>query len=352
MKKGAEKKEKMFSFQDIVEKELERFSKRTQDIVKSRFGMHEEGKPMTLDAIGKRYGVTRERIRQIVRQVLRDFGKKSEAEVRAAIETLESVLRRRGGIVPKHDLYRHVGHEHPLQRGAIDLLLEHSDRFSVLDRDMRYHPAIALTDFDENVYNEIADVAFQLFEKERRPFLFEEIYKALSVIRPEVLEKDHVESYLGVNARLGKNPFGHWGLLDWPEISPKSTRDKAYLVLKYRGEPMHFRAIAEHIDTHGLGKGRKTNPQTVHNELIKDSVFSLVGRGMYGLREWGHEGGTVRKTIEKILREAKRPMTRREIYDAVLAEKRVKATTILVNLNMHFKRIGKDTYTLSENVRV
>ena len=335
-----------FPFYDIVEKELAFFSQRTQDIVKSRFGIHKDKKPMTLDAIGKRYGVTRERVRQIVRQVLRDFGKKGETELHAAIATLESLLKMRGGIMAKHDLYRHVGPDRPLHKGSVDLLLEYSDRFSLMDRDARFHPSVMIADFDGELYGEVTDVVLSLLEKENRPFSFEEVCTALQSTHPGVLAGEHVESYLSVNARLGKNPFDHWGFLHWPEISPKSTRDKAYLVLKYKGSPLHFRDIAESIDVYGLGKGKKTNAQTVHNELIKDSVFSLVGRGVYGLREWGYEGGTVRSTIEKFLREAKRPMTRREIFDAVSLEKRVKATTVLVNLNMHFQKSGKDTYTL------
>jgi DNA-directed RNA polymerase delta subunit len=197
-----------------------------------------------------------------------------------------------------------------------------------------------------DTYDQILNVIYVLFEKERRPFVFEEVYNALRSIRPDALEKEHFESYLKTSSMLAVNPFGHWGLLHWPEVNPKSTRDKAYLVLKYEKSPLHFRDIARRIDEHGLGRRKMTNPQTVHNELIKDPVFSLVGRGVYGLREWGHEGGTVRDAIEKILKVSKRPMSRREICDEVSREKAVKATTILINLNMHFKKVGKDLYAL------
>lgn len=335
------------SFRDIVDRELERFPKRTQDIVKSRFDVHGKGKAMTLDAIGKQYGITRERIRQIIRQVLRDFGSRSEAEVRAAIEALESILRERGGISSKLDLYHAASQGNILEKGAVDLFLEYSNRFSVFDRDPRFHPVVMLSDFDLETYNQVVSVIQSIFEKEGRLFSLEEVYKTLQSIRPETLEREHFESYLKTSSKLAVNPFGHWGLSHWPEVSPKSTRDKAFVVLKYKKKPLHFREIAEHIDEHGLGRTKPTNPQTVHNELIKDSVFSLVGRGIYGLREWGYEGGTVRDAIEKILREAGKPMKRRDIYDAVLAEKEVKITTILINLNMHFKKAGKDLYALA-----
>ncbi len=337
-----------FSFREIVERELENFPKRTQDIVKSRFDIYGKGKPMTLESIGERYGITRERIRQIIQQVLRDFGSRSKEEVQAAIETLESILRSRGGIAAKQDLYQTISGEDLAERGAIDLFLDYSDRFAVLERDPRFRPSVLLSDFDMEMYDQILNVIHAIFEKEGRPFVFDEVYDALRSIRPDALEKPHFESYLQTSAKLAVNPFGHWGLVHWPEVNPKSTRDKAYLVLKYGKKPLHFRDIARHIDEHGLGRRKPTNPQTAHNELIKDPIFSLVGRGVYGLREWGHEGGTVRDAIEKVLRASKKSMSRKEIYASVLREKEVKATTILINLNMHFRKVGRDTYALPD----
>ncbi len=38
---------------------------RARDIVTKRYGLGGETKPMTLEAIGKKYGITRERVRQI-----------------------------------------------------------------------------------------------------------------------------------------------------------------------------------------------------------------------------------------------------------------------------------------------
>lgn len=335
------------SFREIVERELSRFPKRTQDIVKSRFGIDEKNNPMTLESIGSRYGITRERIRQIVQQVLRDFGSQSEVEVRVAIETLESLLQSRGGISLKEEVYSAVSDGDASERGAVDLFLDYSDRFSLLDRDPRFHPSVGLSNFDTDSYDQILSIIRAIFEKEGRPFVFEEMYDALRSIRPDTLEKEHFASYLKSSSQLAVNPFGHWGLVHWPEVNPKSTRDKAYLVLKYEKAPLHFREIASRIDSHGLGRKKMTNPQTVHNELIKDTVFSLVGRGVYGLREWGHNGGTIRDVIEKVLHSAGRPMNRREICEAVSKEeKSIKATTILINLNMHFVKVGKDLYAL------
>lgn len=341
-------KELHISFREIVERELARFPKRTQDIVKSRFGIQGKGKPMTLEAIGKRYEITRERVRQIVRQVFRDFGAKSTEEIRTAIETLECILRDRGGILPKKDLYTETLKENVFEKGSVNLLLDYSDRFSVLDRDFRLHPSVALSDFDFLTYNQIMQDVITFFEQKKQPLVLDKIFESLQSDRFKNLEKRHFESYLKTNAKLALNPFGDWGLTHWPEVNPKSAREKAYVVLKYIGKPLHFRDIAKHIDIHGLSKNKSTNPQTVHNELIKDNLFSLVNRGVYGLQEWGYESGTVRDIIEEILRDANRPLSRKEIFKAVLKKKSVKATTVLINLNAHFQKVGKERYALQK----
>ncbi len=64
---------------------------------------------------------------------------------------------------------------------------------------------------------------------------------------------------------------------DWPEIQPKTVRDRIYLALKKKNEPLHFRTIATLINQFNT-KARPASAPTVHNELIKDGRFVLVGR--------------------------------------------------------------------------
>ncbi len=50
---------------------LDTLTKREEEIIRLRFGLYPDGKPHTLEAIGKKYNVTRDRIRQIEKEVLR-----------------------------------------------------------------------------------------------------------------------------------------------------------------------------------------------------------------------------------------------------------------------------------------
>jgi DNA-directed RNA polymerase delta subunit len=125
------------------------------------------------------------------------------------------------------------------------------------------------------------------------------------------------------------------------------VKDRAYLLLKRQGEPKHFTAIADLINKAFVNKPAYL--QTVHNELIKDPRFVLVGRGLYALTDWGYEPGTVEDVIYRALMKNKRPMTRKEVVDAVLAKRQVRPNTIILNLHRSpkVKRIAGGKYSLA-----
>jgi len=100
--------------------------------------------------------------------------------------------------------------------------------------------------------------------------------------------------------------------------------------LKNHGKPLHFSQVTDLINK-SLPSSRQAYVQTVHNELIKDPRFVLVGRGLYALKEWGYEPGTVSETIGQILKK-EGPLAKQEILDRVLQKRLVKENTILINL--------------------
>jgi DNA-directed RNA polymerase delta subunit len=158
-------------------------------------------------------------------------------------------------------------------------------------------------------------------------------------ISPQFTIKE-VHCLLNTLCNIKKNNFGYWGLKNWPEINPRGVKDKIYLVLKEKGQPLHFVEVAEMIDMHGLSK-KKAHPQTVHNELIKDERFVLIGRGIYALSDWGYRKGTVRDVITEIL-EKRGPLERKHVLEEVAKIRKVKKSTILINLNdeKNFAKIG------------
>ena len=93
---------------------------------------------------------------------------------------------------------------------------------------------------------------------------------------------------------------------------------------------------------------KKTYPQTVHNELIKDPRFVLVGRGTYALAEWGYVPGTIKDIITKVLKDKSEPVHKDEIVKQVLAQRLVAKNTVLMNLNnkANFEKDQNDKYFL------
>ena len=149
-------------------------------------------------------------------------------------------------------------------------------------------------------------------------------------------------SYISTSKNINSNVFEQYGLAHWPEINPRGMKDKAYLVLKRLNKPLHFMQVASEIEKAGLAK-KQAHPQTVHNELIKDSRFVLVGRGTYALTDWGYVPGTIKDVIAKSLSKSPKPLSKEEIVSAVLDQRQVKENTILLNLQNRklFKKTGE-----------
>ena len=70
-----EKKIITFNPKQVVKRLLFVLSPRSQDIIIGRYGLGTETKRMTLESIGKKYKITRERVRQIENYSITNIGK-------------------------------------------------------------------------------------------------------------------------------------------------------------------------------------------------------------------------------------------------------------------------------------
>ncbi len=323
-------------------------SPRLREVMERRFGLRSRDSE-TLEAIGQSWGVTRERVRQIEADALRHL---SHPEVSSALalvfQTLEDHFSHHGHVFQEAKLLsstaepRFSNHVYflltigkPFERQAEDE--EWHDRWYTRPDALRAAEAI-LT----KTTLEVGGV--------KRPVAARHLFELLKVKAKDVLgsapHPDALESYLAISKRIRQNPYGEFGLAEWPTINPKGVRDKAYAALDKAGKPLHFREVAQAINRAGWSS-RRAHPQTVHNELIKDNRFVLVGRGLYALREWGYEPGTVSEVIASILRNTRRPLTKDEVVKKVLATRFVKENTILLNLqNKNLFTRTSEGYTL------
>lgn len=320
---------------------------REREIVARRFGLFERKE--TLEQIGEMLGITRERVRQLEKSVvtrLRTMSERSELTNLDSFQTKVLDLLKSGGNVARisqvtKDLSNDTNRE---EQSRVAFLTQLCPDLTVISEDDQYYYSVAV----KAVYNDKklksqVDSLIASIKKIGEPKTIEEIAKVANISQPK--EARAIASTSKQLATLN----GRWGLIKWPMVNPKNIRDKIYVILKENGKHMHFNEIATSIKDSEF-KRKDVTTQAIHNELIKDKRFVLIGRGIYALKEWGYEKGTVADIITEVLKDANEPLHRDEIVKRVLKSRFVKETTILLNLQgkPQFKRVAKATYALAE----
>jgi len=99
--------------------------------------------------------------------------------------------------------------------------------------------------------------------------------------------------------------------------------------MKKEKKPLHFVDLTNQISNHF---GEAVKVATIHNELIRNNEFVLIGRGIYVLKDWGYKPGTVIDVIVDILAKSKNPLSTDDIIAKVLKTRKVKNSTVYMNL--------------------
>jgi len=197
----------------------------------------------------------------------------------------------------------------------------------------------------ESVHNEGARTLKKRKDVMDQTGLYDKIMETLADTYT-YLNHELIDAIMDVFLDVVKGEKTKIALASWHILNPKTLKDKAIYVFKKQNKPMHFvelaNAIAEYFDNSPV----KVN--TVHNELIRNGEFVLIGRGIYALKAWGYKSGTVQDVIVDVFERLKRPMTSDEITEEVLKTRQVKSNTIYMNLQNKkvFERVGRNLYQL------
>jgi hypothetical protein len=322
---------------------------RARQVIINRYGLGKKTEKMTLDSIGKLYGITRERVRQIENYALGNIRKsdvyKSE---KSTFAELEELLHSLGGIVVEEDFLGHVAKDKSLQNN-IHFILVVGDTFKKRKEDDHFkHRWHVNEELAKNVEDSLRKLYIGLSDQDLLPEseMVNKFLNHLEGVAEKYKNQEIVRRWLSLSKKVGKNAIGEWGVSSSSNIKTKGMRDYAFLVIRKHGSPIHFKEVAEQIRQ--VFK-KKAHVATTHNELIKDSRFVLVGRGLYALKEWGYMAGVVKDVIRNII-EKNGPLTREEIIQKVLKERYVKDNTIMVNLQnqKYFKRDKDNKYHLAD----
>jgi predicted house-cleaning noncanonical NTP pyrophosphatase (MazG superfamily) len=320
---------------------------REREIVTRRYGLFDRKE--TLEQIGELLSITRERVRQLEKSVITRLKVAAEqgsvphiADVQARILTELQAL---GGAARASDLTEKLVTENTrTEQSRVAFLAQLCPELVVINEDNDFHHSIAIKALhDEKQLKKLVAKLIATVKEigESRP---------IEYIAERAGTKDprHARALASTSKHLA-TLNGRWGLIKWPMVNPKNIRDKIYVILHQSGKHMHFNKIADAIKGSEF-KRKDVTTQAIHNELIKDGRFVLIGRGIYALKEWGYEKGTVADIITEVLRKEGAPLHRDEIVKRVLKTRYVKETTVLLNLQgkPQFKRVAKATYDLAQ----
>lgn len=321
---------------------------REKEIIIRRFGLKDRRE--TLEQIGDFLGVTRERVRQLEKAIIIRVKIAAEEGKIEGLAQAEKIIIRNlvelGRISRADELTdKLLGRKSTsIEQSQLSFIAEISSQLTTLDENDNYHYAVGILDYgDKKELKKRIDEIVAVIKKHKEPITLDKLDEKLDYEHPS-----HIQALAKISKKLA-TLNNLWGLIKWPEVNPKNIKDKIYVILSQAKKPMHFSEINRAIKESDF-KRKDVTKQAVHNELIKDDRFVLIGRGIYALGEWGYKKGTVADVITDILKKNKEPMYRDDIVKAVLKRRKVKETTVLLNLQSRpeFKRVAKATYTLAE----
>lgn len=308
---------------------------REKDILSRRFGLQGD-KGQTLEKIGSLHKLTRERVRQIEVASIKKIKKLEKLETSLATlrSVVQSLLAEHGGLIRRDyllDILTVISLEiagganesaadyeanRQIYRNHFNFLLSKllEDDLELVDDSEQFNPSFKQRDSDVAYLEEVTKELLQKVGTLKKTHTTEELLNLLKKLetynkhqatldqagsditpifksqvfpdKAEVINSNKVlYSLLQSIKDLDQNKYGEWGIADWGEVKPKTVNDKIYLILKHAGAPLHFTDIAKKINEMKFDK-KTANSATVHNELILDDRYVLVGRGTYGLKEW------------------------------------------------------------------
>jgi len=320
---------------------------REREIVARRFGLFDRKE--TLEQIGEMLGITRERVRQLEKSVVAKLKASAEQGSVPHVKEFETkvlaLLGDSGDAARVSELTKMLDTDAIREEQArVAFLSQLCPKLVVIPEDDNFYNSVAVRSvFDDKKLKSKVVALIATIKELGEPKTIAQIAKAASI------EDAQQAGALASTSKKLATLNNRWGLIKWPMVNPKNIRDKIYVILKENGKHMHFNEISEAIKDSDF-KRKDVTTQAIHNELIKDKRFVLIGRGIYALKEWGYEKGTVADIITDVLKDANEPLHRDEIVKRVLKSRFVKETTILLNLQgkPQFKRVAKATYALAE----
>lgn len=336
------------NFSKQIENFLLLLTQKERFVVERRFNLDQKERA-TLEEIGQQFSVTRERIRQIEKNALNKLKRNLENCPLLDVANLAfDFISHAGGVIKEDILISKilaVNSNYSVE--ALQLIFTIDKRFVRSTNTVAFYPYLMLTVYSQSDVEGVCKMVIDSLGKSKSVQSIADIYGNLSAKAGFEMSQELFASILHIDKKIKVLTDNMVGLVEWRHINPRTLRDKIFYVLRRKKEAMHFVEIANQIIEAKFDK-KKINLQAVHNELIRHNDFVLIGRGIYGLSEWGYKSGTVADVIQSVLK-GKESMSQDEIVEAVLKQRKVKPITIVLSLKNKdmFVRVGRKQYALS-----
>jgi hypothetical protein len=327
-----------FEVLDSVLEMFQALTEKEQDIISKRFGFNNT-EIVTLAELGDKYSITRERVRQIQVAAFKKLKKRIVNPVLTNfLAKAETFIEDKGGIITEAEYREYIQvnyHDIADKFNELTFGLELSSKLVHEHNKVDFHPHFRLNSISfADVKKLNADVT-KILQEEKKCISIPDLETRLSIKGTEVF----LRCFVKLDRRLVVDSLRQVSLLEWRDVNPRTLLDKISFVLNKEMEPLHFRDIAAKIVDQEFD-AKKVSVHAVHNELINNPKFVLIGRGIYADKDWGYKEGTVSDVIASIL-EQKGPMQLYDLTQEVLQRRKVKAVTVQINLNSAKTRFRK-----------
>jgi len=321
---------------EIISALIDILTEKEQDIIIGRFGLS-GNRIMTLASIGEKYSVTRERIRQVQNYTVAKLKRNAKnTKLQELHLELTKLMTKNGNLISEADLEAFLVKKYPEHADSLpelklacvlhENIIQEYNRVDYLPHYRHQELAFSLVKTidlrsaailkkRQQTYpvNELAKKIQDELNAQHQRVSLQTIYSAWNLDRRLVVKNDEVS------------------IKSWRHINPRTLNDKINYVLREEHEALHYSQITKKIIAKDFDE-KDISVQAIHNELINNQDFVLIGRGIYALKTWGYKAGTVADVLESIL--AKNgPMHLEDLTEAVLQRRKVKKITVQINLN-------------------
>jgi len=332
---------------------LENLSEKEQFVIQKRIWLNWEKE--TLKSIGLSFPkpITRERVRQIENSGITKIGRILKTSILWQIqEKALSFIKMHWWVILRdkviNEIIKELNISDTANKNIIDIVIN-SD-IDVLKSKPKNGTQTYFyqKDISPKLISTIHSEAIKILRKKKDVMKIDELYTIIQNRFAEKwlkIKKTLIDSSLEVFTDIVKWEEDLIWLTRWKILNPQTLREKTLYIMKKEKIPMHYIDITNKIIDH-FKEDIKIN--TIHNELIKWEDFVLIGRWIYALKEWWFTAGTVLDVIVSTFKKFKKPMSLQEISKEVLKTRKVKTTTIYMNLQNKkvIERVWRNFYYL------